>query len=135
MPNGQVEIIKTLEDHERRLSKLEHLLQTKVKSVTSKQTVKDFIQSKCPGDDLQKTLAIGYYLETYEDFEAFNATDLAKGFRDARVPPPGNINDKVNKLKKKDYLMNAGKKIDEKSAWVLTAEGQKFVEDGFQTKE
>lgn len=101
MSQDQAEIIKTLEDHERRLSKLEKLFQTKAKSIKSVPTIKDFIQSNCPSDDLQKTLAIGYYFETYEDLEAFNATDLAKGFRDARVPPPRNINDKANKLKKK----------------------------------
>lgn len=128
------EIMKTLEDHEKRLSKLEQVFQTKTEAVTSKPTIKDFIRSKNPKYALQKTLAIGYYLEKYEDLSLFNVKDLTKGFRDAKEPPPTNMNDMVNKNKKKHYLMDAEKKKDNKMAWVLTAKGEQFVETGFQEK-
>ena len=128
------EVKKVLEEHEKRISQLEGLSKTKPETVTTKPSIKDFIRSKKPEDDLQKTLAIGYYLEKFERFSSFNVKDLDKGFRDAKQPVPQNINDKVNKNVEKDYIMEAEEKKDGKLAWVLTAEGEEYVESGFQEK-
>jgi hypothetical protein len=134
MSNGAKfeKIMKTLEDHEKRLSKLEQVSQTKTEGITSKPNIRDFIRANNPKDDVQKTLAIGYYLEKYENFLSFNGKDLTKGFRDAKEIPPQNVNDKANKNKDKHYLMDAAKKKDGMLAWVLTAKGEEYVESGFQ---
>lgn len=130
-----VETIKRqLQDHEKRISALEILSQTKPELAGTGLSIKDFIRLKEPKDDLQKTLAIGYHLEHYGGYSSFNTKDLAKGFREAKEPVPQNINDKVNKNIDKNYIMEAEKKKDGKKAWVLTAKGEEYVESGFQEK-
>jgi hypothetical protein len=136
MSNGaQFEkIMKALEDHEKRLSKLEQVFQTKAEVVTSKPTIKDFIRTMNPKDDLQKTLAIGRYLEEYEGLSSFNVKDLEDGYRRAKQPLPTNTNDTVNKNMDKGYIMKAKEKKDGILAWYLTAEGEEYVESGFKEK-
>ncbi len=128
------EVKKVLEEHEKRISQLEGLSKTKPETVTTKPSIKDFIRSKKPQDDIQKTLAIGRYLENYEGFSSFNVKDLDKGFRDAKEPVPQNINDKVNKNIDKNYIMQAKAKKDGKKAWYLTTRGEEYVDSGFQEK-
>lgn len=136
MSNGArfEKIMEALEDHEKRLSKLEQVFQTKAEVVISKPTIKDFIRTMNPKDDLQKTLAIGRYLEKYEGLSSFNVKDLEDGFRNAKQPVPKNINDKANKNREKHYIMEAKEKKDGKLAWSLTAEGEQYVETGFKEK-
>lgn len=135
MSNEEIlEIKKQVEDHEKRISELEAIAQTKPELVTKKLYIKDFIRSKKPKDDVQKTLAIGYYLEKYEGFSSFNVIDLDKGFRDAKQTVPPNINDKVNKNIDKQYIMRDKKKKDGKLAWRLTADGEEYVESDFTEK-
>lgn len=130
-----VEVIrKQLEDHEKRISELEALLQSKPEPVMKKLSIREFLISKKPGNDVQKTLTIGYYLEKHEDLSSFNVRDLEDGFRSAREPVPENISDKVNKNIRKGHLMEAEQKKDNKMAWVLTNSGVEYVESGFQVK-
>ena len=129
------EVKKVLEEHEKRISQLEGLSKTKPETVTTKPSIKDFIRSKKPEDDLQRTLAIGRYLEKYEGFSTFNISDLEKGFRDAKEPVPDNINDKANKNTGKNYLMEAKKKKDNKKAWCLRVKGEEYVDSGFKEKQ
>jgi len=127
-------IKKQLEDHEKRISELEVLSQKKPEALATGLSIKDFIRSKKTKDDIQKTLAIGYYLEKYEGFSSFNVIDLDKGFRDAKQTVPQNINDKVNKNIDKQYIMRDKKKKDGKLAWRLTADGEEYVESDFSEK-
>jgi len=126
-----IEIKKRLEEHERRISKLEGLPQGK-SAVAKKSSVKEFILSKKVKDEVQKTLAIGYYLENYEGLTSFNVKDLEGGFRKAKEQIPGNINDKVNLNIAKGHMMDAKEKKDKLKAWVLTNSGEKFVQNDFQ---
>ncbi len=132
------EVLKTIrgkiEEHEERISKLEALSQKKPELITKKLSIKEFILSKKPQDDIQKTLAIGRYLERYEGFSSFNVPDLDKGFRDAKEPVPQNINDKANKNIAKGHMMEAKEKKDNITAWVLTNSGEEYVDSGFQEK-
>jgi hypothetical protein len=127
------EVIGILEDHERRISALEGMPE-KLKSEGKKLSIKEFILTKNPIDDVQKTLIIGYYLEHFEGADKFNVKDLTEGFRLAREPIPMNVNDKVNLNIAKGYMMAAKEKKDKFKAWVLTNTGERFVEDGFKEK-
>lgn len=135
MPNEEImEIKKKLEEHEERISKLESSFQAKPEAVKKEVSVKEFIISKKPKNDVQKTLAIGYYLEKYRDFSSFNAKDLEEGFRAAKEKAPENINHRVIKNIEKGHMMEAGQKKDNLKAWVLTNSGEQSVESGFEKK-
>lgn len=124
------DIMTKLGDHESRISALEGMPAKKTEGQGKKLSIKEFLLTKKPGDDVQKTLVIGYYLEHFEGMDKFNARDLTEGFRLAKEPPPTNINDKVNLNIQRGRMMEAKEKKDKFKAWVLTNSGEKFVEEG-----
>jgi hypothetical protein len=123
------EIMKKLEDHERRISALEGTPAKKTQGEGKKLSIKEFLLAKKPTDDVQRTLVIGYYLEHFEGMDRFNAKDLTEGFRSAKEPTPANVNDKVNSNIAKGRMMGDKEKKDKFKAWVLTNTGEKFVEE------
>jgi hypothetical protein len=133
MENKDTEKIKKiLEEHEARIARLENLLVSKPSTVEKKLSIKEFILSKNPKSDVEKTLAIGYYLEKYEGLSSFNVKDLEKGFHDAKESAPENINYKVIMNIQKGYMMESEEKKDNLKAWNLTNTGEKFVESNFE---
>jgi len=123
---------RILENHEERIAKLERLFQVKPEIVKKKISLKEFLLSKNPKDDVQKTLAIGYYLEKYDGLTSFNTKDLKEGFRVAKEKIPKNINYKVIRIIQQGYMMEAKEKKDNLKAWNLTNSGERFVENGFK---
>jgi len=123
------DLMKKLDDHENRISALEGMPAKRTQVEGKKLSVKEFLLTKKPNDDVQRTIVIGYYLEHFESMDRFNARDLADGFRSAKEPPPTNINDKVNLNIRKGHMMEAKEKKDKFKAWVLTNSGEKFVEE------
>jgi len=99
---------------------------------TKKLSVKEFILSKRPSNDVQRTLAIAYYLEKNEGMPSFNIEDLARYFQLAKEPTPQNLNDKVNLNIKKGHVMEAKAKKENKKAWVITNTGERFIESNFK---
>lgn len=133
MSNEEILRIKRkLEELEKRMSELEKAFQTKPEAAKKRISTKEFILSKKPRNDVQRTLAIGYYLEKYEGFSTFNVRDLEKGFGATKEPIPGNINDKVNLNIKKGHMMETDEKKDNLKAWVLTNSGEKYVDGDFK---
>jgi hypothetical protein len=129
-------IKKILKNHERRISALEKKASLTTRPlITKRLSVKEFILSKNPKNDVDKTLTIGYFFEKYEKMNSFNAKDLNQGFCAAREKVPPNVNDKVNLNIKKGMMMEAGKKKDNLTAWVLTNKGEKFVKNDFKEAE
>jgi hypothetical protein len=126
------EIKRQLEDHEKRILKLENLVAAKPAITQKELSIKEFILSKNCIDDLQRALAIGYYLEKYKNYTSFNVEDIECSFREAKEPVPSNINDKVNQNIKKGFIMLAKEKKDNKKAWVLTNSGERYVEGNFE---
>ena len=130
-----MEIKKKLKEHEERISKLESASQTKPETVKKKISIKEFILSKKPKNDVQKTLAVGYFLEKYENISPFNVKDLERGFIAAREKVPKNIGDKVQKNIKKDHMMEFKEEKDNLKAWILTNSGEKYIESDFKKGE
>ena len=130
-----MEIKKKLKEYEERISKLESLSQTKPETVEKKISIKEFILSKKPKNDVQKTLVVGYYLEKYKNYSPFNVKDLKRGFITAREKVLKNIGDKVQKNIKKGHMMEFEEKKDNLKAWILTNSGEKNIESGFKKGE
>lgn len=130
-----MEIKKKLKEHEERISKLESVSQTKPETVKKKISIKEFILSKKPKNDVQKTLAVGYFIEKYEHFSSFNVKDLEKVFIAAREKVPKNIGDKVQLNIKKGHMMEFKERKDNLKAWILTNSGEKYIESDFNKRE
>ncbi len=128
-----------IKDLEKRIQILENRVQlnpagVKKNNVKKEISIKEFMISKSPNDDPQRTLAIGYFFEKFRNMTCFNAADLEQGFRDAKIKPPQNINDKVNRNISKGYMMETEEKKDSRKAWVLTNTGELLVETAFKEK-
>jgi len=139
MTNNQKTTDERLDALEQKVSELEAKLPTNSQNVSQessangkKLSVKEFVLEKKPTGDVQKTLIISHYLETYENMESVNVDDLAKYFRLAKEPVPGNLNDKINMNIRKGHMTEAAKKKESKKAWVVTNTGEQFIEKGFQ---
>ena len=127
-------IKKQLLDHESRISKLE--AQPKIdKDIGKKKlSIKEFILSKKPKGDIQKTLVIGFYLEKYEGLDCFNRKDLENGFRSAMEAVPTNVGVDANENIRRGYFAEAKEKKDKLKAWYLTNSGEECVDMGFSGK-
>jgi hypothetical protein len=99
-------------------------------SVMKKQSIKEFLLGKKPKTDVEKVLAMGYFLETQEGLACFNVDDLRKAYVKSKEPIPGNINDKINLNIKKGLITEVPEKKDNKKAYHLTATGERSIEEG-----
>lgn len=134
-------ILETLRALDARVARIEAGTQQKGSSAapstgspaaSRKTSIKEFLLEWAPSDDVQKTLAIGHYLETSEGLSSFNKADLERGFRAAKEPVPANINDKVNMSIKNGHMMDAEEKKNSMKAWVLTRTGETYLQNGFK---
>lgn len=126
------ELKEKVEEHEKRISELEELIISKPEDFRKGISIKEFVLDKKPKSAVQKTLAIGYYLEKYENMPSFNVKDLEKGFREAKEIVPPNINDKVNQNIMKGHIMELKEKKEGLKSWNLTNTGERFVENDFK---
>jgi hypothetical protein len=133
------QIVESLRSLEKRVTELERRLSSGTGQPAPKEnknlSVREFMLSKAPANDVEKTLAIGYYLERYEGASSFNVDEIARCFQLAKEPIPGNINDKVNMNIKKGHMTEAKEKKDKKKAWIVTNSGEQFLERGFKLRE
>jgi|SRR3989344_4957903 len=95
--------------------------------IIRKLSIREFLNTLQISDDVQKTLAIGFFLEKYRGFISFNKRDLEISFTEAKEQRPLNINDKVASNIKNGYMMNADEKKDNIKAWTLTSTGDGLV--------
>ena len=123
---------------ERRLAELEKVAgETRTRptgaggAISKKLSLKEFILDKGPENTRETTLAVSYYLEMNDGVAPFNVQDLERSFRSAKIPPPKNINDMVNKNVQRGLLMEAAEKKNGRKAWEITATGERVVEKGF----
>lgn len=94
-------------------------------------SIKEFLIEKPPTTDIQRTLAIGYFLETNNQMPSFTKADLEKGYSDAKEALPSNISVNVNHCIKQGHMMEARDKKNNKTAYVVTRSGEQFVVAGF----
>ncbi|MBW4258147.1 hypothetical protein [Methanobacterium subterraneum] len=126
------ELMDKLKDLENRVSRLEGNKVLNTGESKKKLSIREFLKSKHLNNDVQKSLAIGYYLEKYDTIGSFNSNDIKKGFKEAREKVPKNVADKIQLNIKKAHIMDSGEKKDGFKAYVLTNSGEKFVENDFE---
>jgi hypothetical protein len=125
-------ILNSIEGLDARLSKLESGAEVGSPRIEQKKlSLKEFLIERGPSNGVQKTLAIGYFLENYDGDSPFNAVDLERGFRAAREPVPPNINDKANLCVKNGHFMEHREKKNSTKAWLVTRTGEEVVLAGF----
>lgn len=100
-----------------------------------KMSIREFLISKKPVGDVQKTLVIGYYLEKYEKTSSFNVDDLKAAYERAREKKPSNMNDKVNLNIKKGHMAETTTNKDSKKSWYVTNSGSEYVESELGVQE
>ncbi len=54
---------------------------TAEKSASKKLSIREFLLNHPPTNDVQRTLAVGYYLESQEGMGSFTRADLERGYR------------------------------------------------------
>ncbi|MFH0949210.1 MAG: hypothetical protein V1802_01855 [Candidatus Aenigmatarchaeota archaeon] len=118
-----------LDDHEKRIRALEGVFKSEPQKGKKQISIKEFLLSKKPKDDVQRTLVICYYLEKHRGMSSFNAKDIEERFRDAKEKVPDNVNYKAIQNIKRGYMMEAKEKKDKFKAWTLTSTGERFVEN------
>jgi hypothetical protein len=126
------DLVARLSRLEERVLKLENTsggLGRPIGTAQAKRTsAKEFLMTKSVGSEVQKVLALAYFLERHEGLAVFNVSDLENAFRSAREKLPKNMNDAVNKNIARGFMMEAAEKKDSKKAWNLTSSGERFVE-------
>lgn len=124
-----------LSELEARVSQLERLSQTRhseeVNSQLSRKKVsaKEFLLTKAFKSETEKGLVLAYYLEHVEGMPSFNVDDVVAIFRVAKEKRPINPSDVVAKNVARGFVMEAMEKKDKKKAWILTATGERYVEN------
>lgn len=126
------ELVKKVEALEERIKALEDKefvpASQSLEQKQSKQvSVREFLLTKELNSSKDVTLAIGHYLESHTGLPSFNISDIEKAFRQAKIKPPANINDMVNKNINKGMVMEAEEKREGKKAWVLTGTGEEYI--------
>jgi hypothetical protein len=119
-------------DLESRIASLERLiaLADRPVSVSSKPvSIQEFIISRGPRSETEKTLVIAYYLEKYEKKVPFNIESLREAYGRAKEPGPKNLNDAVNKNIQKGLIMESSDRMGKLKAWVVTSSGERLVSD------
>lgn len=126
------DIVGRLSRLEERVSKLENARSSAAPTGAAqikKMSAKEFLMTKAVKSEVQKVLALAYYLERHENLTVFNVPDLESVFRSAREKLPKNMNDAVNKNIARGFMMEAAEKKDSKKAWNLTSSGERFVDN------
>jgi len=91
-------------------------------------SVVEFLKSKGSiKSHADRTIIFSYWLHHTENTTSYNAKDIERCYSDARITPPKNINDIMNKNQKKGYLMPASAIKDSAKTWVITQSGEDYV--------
>lgn len=131
-------LYKKISDLEKRVEALEAIRYTpdqkdRLEKHTTKQvSAKEFLLSKEVSSVVEKTLTLGYYLEHFAKTSPFNISDMTNAFQMAREKLPANLSDMINKNVVKGHFMEVGERKDTRKTWILTATGERFVENNFQ---
>lgn len=96
-----------------------------------KSSVSQFFRKIALKSETDRVLAAGYFLETFKKSESFTSAEIRETIREAKIQPPKNTNDSINKNIKKGYMMTAGDK-DGKMAFVLTTDGEEVISNLFK---
>ena len=87
----------------------------------------EFFKMCNPKTDVDRTLAAAYFLGKYRNAQDASAAEIRHIIKEAKRPPPTNINDSVNANIRKGLMMTAGDR-ENKMVFVLTSDGEATVD-------
>ena len=122
-------------DHERRITALESLFKEEPPVAAKKISIAEFLRAKDPRTDVERVLAIAYYLEAKDRLGTISLEDIRAGFRKAATPVPPNLSETVRKNVAKGHLMDSGERKNGTTAWIVTGTGKAYVESNFDRKQ
>lgn len=123
------DVIDRFEAIEKRLESLEGKNKIQLTSTnTKKKSIKEFILEITPKGDVQNTLCIAYYLEKFENKDILTSGEIKKFFKDAKLKPPTNVPDKVQKAIGRGWIA----KGDKRGEFYLTSSGEALIEAKFE---
>jgi len=99
---------------------------------SKKLSIREFLLKHPPTSDVQRTLAVGFYLETHEGVGSFTRADLERGYRDAKHSLPSNMSMNIKHCIKAGNMMEVKERKDNKPAYVITSTGEQFIASGYQ---
>jgi len=88
----------------------------------------EFFKMSNPKTDVDRTLVAAYFLEKFRNAQNASAAEIRDVIKEAKRPPPTNINDSVNGNIRKGFVMTAGDR-ENKMVFVLTSDGEAAVEE------
>jgi hypothetical protein len=91
-------------------------------------TVNEFFRKAKPSTHLARFICVGYYLLHSGKSEQFTIGDILEIYGKLRVPKPKNPSDVMSQCVKKAYIVDGEATGDKQKMWVITPEGEKFVE-------
>src|SRR5437868_7662057 len=95
----------TLKNHEERIAKLEALFAQPTPLQVKQMAINEFLRGMILDSDVERSLAVAYFLEKFEKMPAFNIDDIKNGYRRAKEPLPKNLNDAIYRNIKKGFAM------------------------------
>jgi hypothetical protein len=92
-------------------------------------SVNAFFRRANPDSHPARFVTAAYYLLHTGKAEKFTQADILDTYRKLRQPQPKNPTDVVNQCIRKAYIIDAPDGSDKQRHWVITPDGEKFVED------
>lgn len=91
-------------------------------------SVNEFFRRVNPDSHPARFVTAAYYLLHTGKAEQFTQADILEIYRKLRQPAPKNPTDVMNQCIRKAHIIDASDNINKQKAWVITPEGEKFVE-------
>lgn len=124
-----------IEDIKKRIERLEEaVFKAGVRMETKQKSPREFINSIKARGDVEKTLLICYFLEIMRGVRPFSKLEIEEAFREAKIPPPGKLSDKIYQNARKAFLMEMDKNAIPKT-YELTQTGIEHVENDLFNEE
>ena len=101
-------------------------------AASKKLSIKEFLLEHPPATDIQRTLAVGHFIEICGGMASFTKAELEKGYHDAKEPAPSNISVNINHCIRNGHMMEAEEKKNNKTAYVITRRGEQFIAAGYK---
>lgn len=125
-----------IEDILQRLTKLEEIVFASGTTLKPKkqQSAREFLKQASGKGDVETTLLLAYLLEIQREVKPITRMELEETYREAKIPPPSKLSDKIYQNCKKGFLMEVDAKVNPKT-YELTASGIEHVENELLKKE
>lgn len=118
-------------EHEKRISSLESTRTESETTLEKPLSLPEFLRGKDLNYHKDKFLHIGYYLERYQDRDAFTTSDVEDGYSTCIFEKAANPSDIIAKAAAEGLFMEKGEEKGVKK-WVLTETGERIVEEGIE---